>query len=222
MGKSGPKRLGILGGTFDPVHLGHLAVARAALDTLALDQVLFVPSFRPPHKAERAIAPFDQRLAMLNLALEGEAQFAYSALEGERQELSYTIDTLNELRHRLGEEVALFFLMGFDAFVEMATWKRFRDIPRLADLVVINRPHTQQGSMAAAVQEVFGLQGGISLQKEGCWQLACGGHIHELVMAEVPISSSAIRQGLAHGEDVSSSLNSQVAAYIYENCLYPQ
>ncbi len=218
--KSGPKRLGILGGTFDPVHLGHLAVAQVALDTLALDQVLFIPSFKPPHKVELAIAPFAERLAMLKLALEGHCHFAISALEGDRQELSYTIDTLRELRHRLGEESDLFFLMGFDAFVEMATWKSYREIPKLADLVVINRPQTQPGSMTAAIHHVFGVQGGVSQLKPGLWQLGDGGHIHELVMAAVPVSSTAIRLALARGEDVSAMLPAKVMAYVREHGLY--
>ncbi len=222
MVKSGHKRLGILGGTFDPVHLGHLAVAQAALDALALDQVLFIPSCKPPHKQELAVAPFAARLAMLNLAVEGRPEFPVSALEGERQQLSYTIDTLKELRHRLGSEHELFFLMGFDAFAEMATWKSYRDIPRLADLVIINRPQAMQGSMAAAVRDLFGVQAGVTEVKPGLWQLAGDGQIHELIMAEVPVSSTAIRQALAAGQDVAAMLHPQVAAYINERKLYSQ
>ncbi len=195
-------------------------MAQAALDTLALDQVLFIPSFRPPHKVEFSIAPFAQRLAMLKLGLDGQPQFALSALEGERQGLSYTIDTLQQLQHRLGEEVSLFFLMGFDAFVEMATWKGFRDIPGLADIVVINRPQARQGSMAAAIHAVFGARGSSSQIRPGLWQLVDGGQIHELVMDEVPVSSTAIRQALALGRDVSSMLQPSVAAYIRGHGLY--
>ncbi|MEN8257090.1 MAG: nicotinate (nicotinamide) nucleotide adenylyltransferase [Thermodesulfobacteriota bacterium] len=214
------RRLGILGGTFDPVHLGHFAVAQAALDSLVLDQVLFIPSFKPPHKTERAITPFAQRLAMLKLALAGHPAFQVSDLEGERQDFSYTIDTLQELRKRLGGETTLYFLMGFDAFVEMATWKQYRDIPRFADIVVINRPHSQHGTMALAVQDVFGIQGGIFQKEEGQWQLTTGGLIHELVMDEVPVSSSAIRQALSAGEDVTAMLHPMVSSYIKENSLY--
>ncbi|MBU0681202.1 MAG: nicotinate-nucleotide adenylyltransferase [Proteobacteria bacterium] len=220
MVKSAPERLGILGGTFDPVHLGHIAVAQAALDALALDEVLFIPSCKPPHKVELALAPFSDRLAMLRLALVGHLQFPVSALEGERQDLSYTIDTLKELRSRLPEETTLFFLMGFDAFVEMATWKRYRDIPRFADIVVINRPHARLGGMDAAVHDVFGVQGGVVQEKPGQWRLTAGGHIHELIMAEVPLSSTAIRRALAQGDDVSAMLHPDVAAYIQKHGLY--
>lgn len=220
MAKSAPKRLGILGGTFDPVHLGHLAVARVALDALALDQLLFIPSSKPPHKVARTVAPFADRLAMLKRALADHPQFAVSALEGERQDLSYSIDTLKELRARLGEETALFFVMGLDAFVEMATWKNFRDIPRFADIVVVNRPHARQQSMAAAVHHIFGVQGGVSQVGPGLWQLAGNGHIRQLVMDEVPVSSTAVRRGLAQGEDVSAMLPPEVMAYIREHGLY--
>jgi nicotinate-nucleotide adenylyltransferase len=202
------------------VHLGHITVAQTALDALALDEVLFIPSCKPPHKVELTIAPFADRLAMLKLALEDRPEFSISDLEGERLNFSYTIDTLRELRQRLGEEMALFFLMGFDAFVEMASWKSYLDIPMLADLVVVNRPQAQQGSMAAAVHDVFGVQGGVSQQKQGLWQLVGGGQIHELVMAEVPVSSTAIREAFATGHDVSAMLHPQVVSYVRDRCLY--
>jgi nicotinate-nucleotide adenylyltransferase len=220
MARSVPKRLGILGGTFDPVHPGHLAVARTALAGLGLDQVLFLPSSKPPHKTVSAVAPFSHRLAMLRLALAECGHFQVSALEGERQAISYTIDTLQELRKRLPVPTELFFLMGFDAFVEMASWKRYAEIPSLADLVVINRPQARQGSMAAAVQAVFGRQAVSAVVKPGQWLLAGGGRIHELVMAEVPLSSTAIRQALAQGGEVATMLHPAVAAYIRQHGLY--
>ncbi len=220
MAKFGAKRLGILGGTFDPVHLGHLAVARAALDTLDLDEILFIPSYKPPHKQDLTVASFAHRLAMLKLALADEPRFSWSDIEGERQELSYTIDTLKELKHRFGESVALYFLMGFDAFAEMATWKQYQNIPKLADVVVINRPQPQQETMAATVQDVFGIQGKIVQEKEGCWRLVDGGHIHELVMGEVSISSSSIRLLLGRGEEVSTMLHPHVATYVKKHGLY--
>ena len=220
MDKSGRKSLGILDGTFDPVHLGHIAVAQAALDSLALDEILFIPSFKPPHKQQLSITPFADRLAMLKLALADEPLFSWSDMEGERQELSYTIDTLKELRHRLGEDSSLYFLMGFDAFVEMATWKSYLEIPAYADLVVINRPQASQASMAAAVEDVFGMQTAVSQVHQDVWQLAGGGHVHELIMDEVPLSSTAIREVLAKGTDASAMLHPQVADYVRSHKLY--
>ncbi|PLX50580.1 MAG: nicotinate (nicotinamide) nucleotide adenylyltransferase [Desulfobulbaceae bacterium] len=220
MARSEPKKIGILGGTFDPVHLGHLAVARAALAGLELDEVLFIPAYKPPHKQELNQAPFAARLAMLKLALADEPCFRCSEIEGERADLSYSYDTLQELHRRFGPDVSLFFIMGHDAFVDLASWKRFRAIPRLADLVIVNRPHARPGSLARAVQDVFGVQAGVTPAGEGRWRLAAGGYVHALTMAEVPISSSAIRRALAAGDDVRRLLPSAVAAYIREHGLY--
>src|SRR5579862_637552 len=111
-------RVGLFGGTFDPIHLAHLAVARAAADRFRLDRVLFVPSAHPPHKAGVTYAPYEDRVRMVELACEGEPRFEVSRLE-EGTERSYSIDTIEKLRTTLAPGDQLFFIIGADAFAEI-------------------------------------------------------------------------------------------------------
>lgn len=154
-GEQSGKRTGVLGGTFDPVHLGHLAVADHACSVLALDRIIFIPAARPPHKPEIEISSFAHRAAMLRLALEGQPEFVLSCMEEKREGPSYSIDTLQELRATLGEDEKIFFLIGMDAFAEIDTWKEFRRLPQLCDMVVIDRSDLSQ-EMMEKVSRRFG------------------------------------------------------------------
>ena len=140
------RRVGILGGTFDPVHNGHLAIAEAVRQALALSGLLFIPAFLPPHKPTYTISPFVQRAAMLELAVVDRPGFFVSLLEAEREGPSYSIDTLRTLRQTLGEEVHLFFIIGMDAFAEIHTWKANRELLDQASFVVMGRPDHCQHS----------------------------------------------------------------------------
>lgn len=126
-------RLGVLGGTFDPIHIGHVAAARAAAAALALDQVLFVPSGVPPHKQGHA-AP-EHRYEMTVLATAGEPIFTVSRLELDRPGLSYTVDTLRALR---GPD--LFFICGADAIGDLPSWHEWEQLPKLAHFIAVTRP----------------------------------------------------------------------------------
>ena len=129
-------RVGIFGGTFDPVHVGHLAIAHAALESVPLDQVLFVPARRAPLKEHGPVAGEADRLAMLELAVAGEPRFAVSRIELERDGPSYTVDTLDALA---GAD-ALFLILGGDALAALPRWKDADRIAELATLVVAERP----------------------------------------------------------------------------------
>jgi nicotinate-nucleotide adenylyltransferase len=126
-------RLGVMGGTFDPVHVGHVAAARAAATRIALDRVLFVPAGQPPHKAGHATP--EQRYEMTRLAIAGEPGFAASRIELDRPGPSYTVDTLRALR---GPE--LFFICGADAIRDLPTWHEWEELPKLATFVAVTRP----------------------------------------------------------------------------------
>lgn len=132
------KRIGILGGTFDPPHIGHVIVAAEVRAALELDRVLFVLAAVPPHKARQDVTAQDVRLAMLRAALEGEAAFEVSDEELRRGGASYSVDTLRRLREVEGE-AELFFIIGADQYAEFATWRSPQEIARLARLVVIPR-----------------------------------------------------------------------------------
>ena len=138
------RQIGLLGGTFDPVHNGHLAVASHVLETLALDSIWFIPAALPPHKAGHAdgrdISSFQHRFAMLESSLTGNSSFIVSDIEAKRSLPSYSIDTINILLQQTSEQVDLFFIIGVDAFLEIDTWKDFRELPTLVNFVIISRP----------------------------------------------------------------------------------
>ncbi len=183
-------RLGLFGGTFDPVHTAHLMVAREAADQFDLDEVWFVPAANPPHKAGQASASYEDRYRMTELACQADARFRASRLEaGEGK--SYSIETIEKVRE-LGEEP--YFIIGADAFAEITTWHRWQDLLRLTDFIVVTRP----GHVYTA---------------------PAGARVHRLDTLALPISSSDIRLRLAAGE-VPAELPSLVARYISQKGLY--
>jgi nicotinate-nucleotide adenylyltransferase len=148
------RRTGILGGTFDPIHLGHLALADAALEALALDRVLLLPSRVPPHRShEPSASPF-HRFAMAALAAAGHPRLMVSDVELLREGPSYTADTLRALHAEGHAPASLYFLTGADAFAEIATWREFPGVLNLAHFVVCARPGSPLAAVAARVPEV--------------------------------------------------------------------
>ena len=149
-------RAGVLGGTFDPVHRGHLALATAAREELALDEVLFVPAGQPWRKAGRIVAPAQHRLAMLRLALDEEPAFRVETLELERPGPSYTADTLEAVAEaRPGDE--LFFIVGEDALADLPNWVRPERILELATLAVARRDDVPPAALAEGQARLPGL-----------------------------------------------------------------
>jgi nicotinate-nucleotide adenylyltransferase len=142
-------KLGLLGGSFDPIHEGHVAAARAALRDLGLDRVLFLPTGRPPHKPERRFAPALARYAMVELALLDEPELQVSALELDESAPSYAIETVERLRaERPGDELVL--LLGADSLAQLHTWRRWRDLVATTRLGVLARPGWNPERIAAA------------------------------------------------------------------------
>ncbi len=148
-------RIGLYGGTFDPVHIGHIKAAVHVSEALSLDSLIFIPAMHPPHKRKHAITPFKDRVAMLQIAAEGQPGFFISAMEAERTGLSYTVDTLTEVRTHLDKGCELFFIVGLDMFIEINTWKDFKKIPELSDLIIIPRPTHNQDLMETTINKHF-------------------------------------------------------------------
>ena len=167
-------RIAIFGGTFDPIHKAHLAVARSAADRFALDCVLFVPAAHPPHKAGVTHAPYDHRVRMAELATAGEPRFQVSRLE-EGTARSYSIDTIEKLRATLQPRDELFFIIGADAFAEIRSWHRWEDVARAVRFLVVSRPGHIYDVPAQTSMEL-------------------------LDTMDLPVSSSKIRRELAAGE----------------------
>lgn len=133
------KRIGILGGSFDPIHFGHLLMAQSAAEALKLDRVFFVPAFRSPFKSDHHIPFSADRLAMVKLAIQGNQTFAVCDGEIRRKGVSYTVDTLKELKARY-PQAKLYLLMGADNLRRFHRWKQPKEILRLARLAILNRP----------------------------------------------------------------------------------
>ena len=145
------KKIGIFGGTFDPIHHGHLILARDALEKLQLDSVIFIPAALSPHKLEREPTPADVRLEMLRAAIEGEPRFCLDALELERPSPSYTVDSVETLRHR--EPTAeFFFFIGEDNVARLSTWQRFAELSKMVQFVVLDRSGLKTGHPYPAIR----------------------------------------------------------------------
>jgi nicotinate-nucleotide adenylyltransferase len=132
-------RVAIFGGTFDPIHNAHLAIARSAASHFNLDLVFFVPGAHPPHKAGITHAPYDDRVSMAELACAGEPRFKVSRME-QNTHRSYSVDTIEKFRARLSPDDQLYFLIGADAFAEIHTWRRWREVAAAVCFLVVSRP----------------------------------------------------------------------------------
>jgi nicotinate-nucleotide adenylyltransferase len=194
-------RLGVFGGTFDPIHDGHLAAAKAAMECAHLDRVLFVPSAQPPHRGA-ALAPAEDRLAMSKLAVQGEPRFELSDVEVRRGGTSYTADTLAEL-HRSHPDDDLFLILGWDAARLFSTWHRPEEVSELASVVIVGRPGMQ--SPMPSDLDAAGLDPG------------------RVVLCLVPtpdVSGSGIRRAISAGQSVAGQLPPAVERYIATHSLY--
>ncbi len=133
-------RIGFFGGTFNPIHMGHLAIAQMAQETFKLDKVIFIPSHQPPHKNITALAPAKARYNMVKLAVAGNDHFEVSDVETKRIGKSYTIDTLKHFRKIYSSKAKFFFIIGGDCFSTLPKWKSIDEILKLATFIVVNRP----------------------------------------------------------------------------------
>jgi nicotinate-nucleotide adenylyltransferase len=138
-----PRNIGLFGGSFNPIHYGHLQVAEHTRERLQLDHVYFIPTGDPPHKPRTSLAPAHHRLQMVNLALQGHSHFSIIDLEACSPEISYTYDTLKILRQKMFPNEPFFFIVGLDAFLEFPTWKQAESLLTLSNFVIISRPGTQ-------------------------------------------------------------------------------
>jgi nicotinate-nucleotide adenylyltransferase len=195
------QRTGVLGGTFDPIHFGHLAAAEAAISCARLEQVILIPSAQPPHRPQ-AVAPAPQRLEMCRLATEGNKRFAVSDVELKREGPSYTADTLAELRGLYpGDE--LFLILGWDAARLFPTWRRPDEVRELASIVVVGRP----GSDAPRETDLK--------------SVGLGGEGVVLCLEPTPdLSASEIRRAVAAGESIAGKVPEPVERYIVAHRLY--
>lgn len=212
--------VGLFGGTFDPVHFGHLRPALECLQTLHLSELRLIPSAVPPHRPA-PVASAEQRLAMLRLAVAGQPGFVVDGRELRRSGLSYTVDTLRELRTELGAQRPLCLLLGTDAFLGLTTWHTWQAIPELAHLVVMHRPgYPQEALVERASAPVRTLLTERQLASPAELHAKPAGGIWLQAVTALDISATAIRNTIATGASARYLLPDTVWRYIEEHGLY--
>jgi nicotinate-nucleotide adenylyltransferase len=196
-------RVGLLGGSFDPVHVGHLHIARQARRRLDLDPVVFVPAGRPPHKLDQALTGPDHRFEMVRLALDGEPHFTLSRIDLDRPGPCYSVDTVRLMQERWGPEARIHFLIGADSLVDLPGWYRPRQLLELCQVVAVGRPGYRV-DLAALERRFAGAPPVILLES----------------MPLVDVSSTDIRRRVAEGRSIEGLVPPAVAAYIKTHGLY--
>ena len=198
------KRIGILGGTFNPIHKGHLALAAAAREEFALDKIIFLPSGKPPHK-DKEIVDKEDRYNMVKLAIRGNPDYTISRLELDREGYSYAVDTFNLLKKAFGKSVKLFYIMGLDSINEILSWKKPLELFKLCEFIVGTRPGTRVRTFKRLVKFP-------PLQKEV-------DKIHLIELKE-DISASDIRQKIKQRKSVEKVMPGSVLNYIKKKGIY--
>jgi len=210
-------KIGLFGGTFNPIHVGHIAAARAALVRFQLDKIYFIPNGNPPHK--HRLAPFADRLAMTALACSGEPRFISSTVEAPGGKTRYSIHTVRRFRKELGEDAEFFFLIGADAFLTIRQWQQWRALLNLTHFVVISRP----GFDLARVETVLPPEWqrrGTPRDRRGIEYRLRDTSVFVISGVWEHVSATAIRQALAPGGRADRSLPAPVAEYLKKTGLY--
>lgn len=205
-------RLALLGGMFDPVHKGHVSAARFALQFLSVDRLSMIPCHLPNHKSVPSTSA-RHRLAMLKIATDAYPQIEIDSIELERDQVSYTVDTLKELGD---EHSSMVFVMGVDAFNDLPQWHEWKMILELSHLLVLARPGSELAKETLAVLNFE------QRRVESVQEMWANPHGKIIYCPEISydVASTSIREKLAKGEDVTSELDESVIAYIYEHELY--
>ena len=218
-------RIGLFGGTFNPIHRGHLQVALDVQQHLNLDDVYFTPCALPPHKGTGQLAPAQDRMEMVRLALKGNEGLKPCSLELEREGPSYSIDTIRLFRQQLPDAHQLYFMMGLDAFLEIHTWKAFNRLFDETEIAVMSRPDSGQWTPTTMREVERYVQRQIAPQYrlERMERLLIHPKkqkIHLLPVTPMEISSSDIRNGIRKGETIDRWVVPPVVHYIQQKGLY--
>ncbi len=197
------RRVGILGGTFDPPHMGHLILAEEARDQLALDRVLFVPAGDPPHKRDRRLTPVEHRLTMVSLAIADHPTFFLSRVDADRPGPHYTVDMVRIIREQYPPPVELYFLMGFDSLADLPNWYKPQELLAMCHLVALTRFDVELDwdyleSRLPGIRE----------------------RVRILDMPELELASHVIQARVRQGRTIRYQVSPAVEAYIYKHGLY--
>lgn len=199
------KRIAIMGGTFDPIHYGHLVAAEAVRIRFGLDRVIFIPTGNPPHKKKIKVTPAEHRYVMAQMAVNSNPYFDVSRIEMDREGYTYTVDTIKQIQQILGCSTEVYFITGADAMLEILTWKNVDELLRLCKFVAVTRPGYR-------VEDLDYMRNELKV-KFNC----------EVVVIDVPsyaISSTDIRRRIADGYSIKYLVPEDVEKYIIKNGLY--
>jgi len=197
-------RVGILGGTFDPIHIGHLMTAEAVRDEYELEKIIFIPAAQPPHKLGQKISPAEDRYLMTVLATCSNPHFEVSDIELRREGPSYSIDTVRELLRTSGGDTEFFFIAGTDIIREIHTWDRIEELLKICPFIAASRPGCRPD-----VERTRSILGDLGVKQ-----------IHLLDTPELEISSTDIREKVAAGRSIQYIVPPAVEQYIYKKGLY--
>ena len=217
-GISGIRRIGLIGGTFNPIHVGHLRSAAEVADAFGLERIVFIVSAVPPHKESKGIIDAGHRLEMVRRAVRGNPRFVASDLEIRRAGMSYTVDTLRYLRKRLGEAADIFFILGLDAFEEITTWREYREVFSLSHFIVTDRPlDTRKDPKPTLPRELGDI---FSEGERGCLVHASGKRLCFYDITAIDISATAIRNLVREKKSIWYLVPDRVRRYIDDKGLY--
>ncbi len=187
-----------MGGTFNPIHYGHLVTAEVVRDKFKLDKVIFIPSYRTPYKGRRDLISSSHRYKMAKLAIENNGYFSVSDIEIKRRGKSYTRDTMKEFKEKFGKETKLFFITGADAIGQMPRWKGAKELPQLCEFIAASRPGFKLRKLPPRYER----------------------HTRLIEVPALAISSTDIRKRLKRGETIKYLLPEKVERYIHQHRLY--
>ena len=213
------KKIGLFGGTFNPIHLGHLRSAEEIGESFELDEVIFIPASYPPHKNKGEILPASLRSEMVRLAIVDNPRFALSEVELRRPGKSYSVETIGHFRQLFGENTQLYFILGLDAFLEINTWKDYAVLFGLCHFIVMTRPGFEKNFSAEHLP--------VEVEGDFCYDPRKGGYAHPSGFFIFPreitaldISSTKIRENFQKGLSVKYLLPPSVETFIHKNKLY--
>jgi nicotinate-nucleotide adenylyltransferase len=216
----GEKGIGLFGGTFDPVHHGHLRAGEEIRQAFSLAWVEFMPARTPPHKTDHPITEVKHRIAMLRLAVEGNPYFRVSEVEASREGVSYLVDTLKAYRAHYPPEVSLYFIMGMDSFQEIATWHRYSELFALSHFIVISRPGYERPALSDVVAEEVASSFLDSRQGEEQIEHVSGHRVHFCETTLLDIAASRLRAWISEEKSVRYLIPEAVWDYVQEHGLY--
>jgi nicotinate-nucleotide adenylyltransferase len=210
---------GLFGGTFDPIHFGHLRGAEEIMEIFGLNRIIFVPSSRPPHKLEADITPFYHREQMVKLAIEGNVNFSFSEVENLRAGKSYSVETVKYILSKYMENLELYFIVGQDAFQAITTWKDWENLLMLCNFAVMTRPGYAEMKLEKILPPDFAARFVYNEKIDG-FRGPKGYAIHFRHVSFLDISSSRIRAMVKENKSVRYLLPDAVRQYIFKNALY--